>query len=90
MGKNISIYLTDNALSWLDDKCTKSGMNRSKFIEFCIQQSAKFSPQLTEVLDGLIESLQETKADLKNKAKELEAEAESAQKEDISSKELKK
>ena len=75
MGKNISIYLTDNALVWLDDKCSKSGMNRSKFVEFCIQQSAKFSPQLTGVLDGLIEILQETKADLKNKALEAEAEA---------------
>jgi Ribbon-helix-helix protein, copG family. len=66
MGKTISIYLTDSAVAWLDDKCIKSNMSRSKFIEFCIQQSANFSPQLTDILEGLIDNLKMAKSDLKN------------------------
>jgi hypothetical protein len=47
MGKTvIAVNLEDDVISWLDVQCKKVKMSRSGFVEYCLQQSMKFSGKL--------------------------------------------
>ena len=51
MGKNISIYLDDDTLKWLDELCKEWGMGRSKALQFVLEQSKQWAKALVPLLE---------------------------------------
>jgi hypothetical protein len=51
MGKNISIYLNDDALKWLDHLCEEWNMGRSETLQTVLIMWKK----MTKSLDALLE-----------------------------------
>jgi hypothetical protein len=50
LGKNISIYLDDDAVKWLDQMCGEWGVTRGKAIQLILQQSRSMSEMLVGYL----------------------------------------
>lgn len=51
-GKRITIYLLESQLKTLDERATKAGMTRSKFIEFSCGLGNKISNKLGDYGKG--------------------------------------
>lgn len=50
MGRNISIYLDDETLKWLDQLCKEWGMGRSKAMGFVLMQAKQWAKALVPLL----------------------------------------
>ena len=50
MGTNISVYLDDDDIEWLDQLCGEWGLSRGKAISFVLKQSRQFSGMLGDFL----------------------------------------
>lgn len=50
MGDNISIYLNDDEIEWLDKLCGEWGMTRGKAIQYVLRQSREMSKTLVGLL----------------------------------------
>lgn len=50
MGRNISIYLDDEDLRWLDSICSEWQMTRGKAIQYVLRQSRAMSKMLVGFL----------------------------------------
>ena len=50
MGKNISIYLDDDTLKWLEQLCKEWKMGKSEALQFVLKQSKQWSQALIPLL----------------------------------------
>ena len=53
MGKNISIYLDDDDIKWLDQLCGEWGLTRGKAMQTVLKQSRHMSEMLVGYLKTL-------------------------------------
>jgi hypothetical protein len=50
LGKNISVYLDDDTIKWLDQLCGEWGVTRGKALALVLQQSRSMSEMLVGYL----------------------------------------